>query len=157
MVEDSSPPSSALPPAEPASNPDQAQLLEDPRVRAVEIMISTILRTGVLASLALVVAGTVLSFAHHPAYFSSPAELQRLTHADGFFPHTLGAIIAGTGHLQGESLIMLGLLLLIATPVVRVAASIFAFIYQRDRIFVLITCTVLILLLASFFLGKTGG
>ena len=150
MSENPSRPSAALPPTDQVTD-------EDPRVRAVEIMISTILRTGVLASLTLIVAGTVLSFFHHPAFFSSPAELQRLIHADGNFPRTLGAIITGSGRLHGPSFVMLGMLVLIATPVFRVAASVFAFIYQRDRIFVIITCTVLLLLLASFFLGKTGG
>jgi uncharacterized membrane protein len=42
---------------------------------------------------------------------------------------------------------MAGLLLLIATPVLRVAVSMLAFVYQRD----------LTLLLTSFVLGKAGG
>ena len=45
-------------------------------------------------------------------------------------------------------------LLLIATPVVRVGVSIFAFIYQGDRLYTLITATVFCLLLMSFVLGK---
>jgi uncharacterized membrane protein len=45
-------------------------------------------------------------------------------------------------------------LLLIATPVIRVGVSIFAFIYQRDRLYTLITATVFSLLLLSFVLGK---
>jgi uncharacterized membrane protein len=52
---------------------------------------------------------------------------------------------------------MAGLLLLIATPVLRVAVSVLAFVYQRDRTFVIITSVVLTLLLASFVLGKAGG
>jgi uncharacterized membrane protein len=52
---------------------------------------------------------------------------------------------------------MAGLLLLIATPVLRVAVSILAFVYQRDRAFVAITSIVLALLLTSFVLGRGGG
>ena len=49
-----------------------------------------------------------------------------------------------------------GLLLLILTPVVRVAVSILAFRAQRDRTYVLITSAVLVLLLLSFVLGRAG-
>ena len=52
---------------------------------------------------------------------------------------------------------MAGLLLLIATPVTRVAVSIFAFVYEKDRVFVIITIIVLSLLLLSFFLGRVEG
>jgi uncharacterized protein len=47
--------------------------------------------------------------------------------------------------------ITLGLLLLIATPVVRVAVSVIAFVVECDRKFVVITLVVLLLLLFSIF------
>jgi uncharacterized membrane protein len=53
--------------------------------------------------------------------------------------------------------VLLGLLMLIATPVMRVAASIFAFVYEHDYVYVTITAIVLALLLLSFVLGKAGG
>ena len=46
-------------------------------------------------------------------------------------------------------MIQLGLLLLIATPVARVAFSLVAFIRQRDRTYIVITTIVLGLLLYS--------
>jgi uncharacterized membrane protein len=58
------------------------------------------------------------------------------------------------GSFQGEALVTAGLLLLIATPVIRVGVSIFAFIYQHDRLYTFITATVFCLLLLSFVLGK---
>jgi uncharacterized membrane protein len=125
----------------------------DERVRRVEILISNLLRSGVLGSLALIIVGTVLSFIHHPEYFSSPADLSRLVEPGAAFPHTLGDVINGIRLLRGQAIVMGGLLLLIITPVVRVAVSIFAFIYQRDRIFTFITAVVLSLLLLSFFMG----
>jgi uncharacterized membrane protein len=48
------------------------------------------------------------------------------------------------------------LLVLIATPIVRVAVSVLAFAYQRDRVFVAVTSAVLLILLLAFFLGKAG-
>jgi hypothetical protein len=49
-----------------------------------------------------------------------------------------------------------GLLMLIATPILRVAVSIVVFVVQRDWEFVAVTAFVLAVLLASFFLGKSG-
>ncbi|MGD0091937.1 MAG: DUF1634 domain-containing protein [Planctomycetota bacterium] len=126
---------------------------QDPRVRRVELLISALLRTGVAVSLALIVFGTVLTFLHHPSYLDSATELQRLTHPHGAIPHTLRSVRDGLLAGRGQGFVSLGLLLLIATPILRVAVSILAFLYQRDRIFVLITTTVLMLLLLSFILG----
>lgn len=50
---------------------------------------------------------------------------------------------------RGRGLIDLGVMLLIATPVARVAFSIFGFMEQRDFTYVIVTLIVLILLLFS--------
>jgi uncharacterized membrane protein len=55
--------------------------------------------------------------------------------------------------LRPASVIQLGLLLLIATPVARVAMSLVAFILQRDRVYVVVTLIVLAVLIFSL----TGG
>ncbi|MEI8194487.1 MAG: DUF1634 domain-containing protein [Phycisphaerae bacterium] len=127
------------------------------KVHRVEWLISTILRTGVILSLTLIVLGTVLSFVHHPSYVESTAALARLTAQDAPRSHTLRAVLDGVWQGRGQAIVIAGLLLLIATPIVRVAVSIFAFVYQKDRAFVVITTIVLLLLLLSFFLGKVGG
>jgi uncharacterized membrane protein len=54
---------------------------------------------------------------------------------------------------QGRGLIQLGLLLLIATPIARVAFSVAAFALQRDRLYVVVTLIVLAVLIYSL----TGG
>ena len=123
------------------------------RVRRVELLISNLLRIGVTVSLVLMVIGTIISFTRHPEYLSSAEELQRLTQPGADFPHTVPEVGAGVHDLRGRAIATLGLLLLIATPVLRVAVSIFAFIYQGDRVFTLITAAVLCLLLLSFVLG----
>jgi uncharacterized membrane protein len=127
---------------------------EDPRVRRVELWISNLLRGGVVASLTFILFGTALSFLHHPAYLSSSAELSHLTQPGSAFPHTLGTVANGVRHLNGQALVIFGLMLLIATPIMRVAVSIFAFIYQEDRVYTFITLMVLGLLLLSFVLGR---
>ncbi len=128
---------------------------DDHRVRRVELAISLLLRIGVLSSLAIVVAGAVVSFARHPQYVRSHTELRHLTHS-ATFPHTMRQMWDGLKQGRGQSMIVLGLLLLIATPVMRVAVSILAFVYQRDWRFVVITTIVLTLLILSFVLGRAG-
>ena len=127
------------------------------RVRKVELLISNLLRFGVVASLAIIVCGTLLSFVHHPSYVTAPSELQRLTRPGAAFPHTLTDVLRGVMVLRGQAIVVVGLLVLVATPVARVAVSIFAFLYQRDRVFVVLTSIVLFLLLLSFVLGRVEG
>jgi uncharacterized membrane protein len=124
------------------------------RQRRLERLISDVLRFGVVASLILIVIGTILSFVHHPSYLSSAAEFERLSGPEAAFPHTWGAVAAGLGDLQGQAVVALGLMLLIATPILRVALSLAAFAYQKDRAYTLITLAVLSMLLLSFALGR---
>ncbi len=127
-------------------------MTEDDKVHQVEILISNLLKAGVLISLGIIVLGTVVTFIHHPDYLSSHTDLQKLTTNAAVFPRTPSEMLTGLGRFEGRSIVILGLLLLVATPVLRVAVSIVAFVYQRDLVFVLITTTVLALLLLSFVL-----
>jgi uncharacterized membrane protein len=62
-------------------------------------------------------------------------------------------VIPAVGALNARAVIQLGLLLLIATPVARVAFSAYAFTRQRDWTYVVVTLIVLGLLLYSLFWG----
>ena len=117
-----------------------------------ELLISHLLRSGVVLSLTLVTFGMALTFFHHPAYFSSARALQRLT-APERGPHTLADVRAGVMNARGQAFVMAGLLVLMATPVLRVALSLLVFGRQRDRAFVAVTSVVLSLLLLSFLTG----
>jgi len=131
--------------------------VEDRRVRQVELAISRLLRVGVVVSLCVVVLGTDVSFIRHPDYKSVPSELRRLTTPGAAFPQTLGDVWRGVRQFRGQAIVAAGLLLLVATPVMRVAVSILGFVYERDWTFVAITSLVLALLLLSFVLGRAGG
>lgn len=126
---------------------------EEPITR-FELAISNILRIGVTASLVVLCIGLVLMFIHHPSYLESQADLQKLTSPRAAFPHTIKAVVSGIAAGHGQAVIALGLIMLIATPIVRVGASIVGFAVERDRAFVVITSLVLLILLASFFLGR---
>ena len=74
------------------------------------------------------------------AFHGEPAELR-----------TLGGLVAAVWKLEARAVIQLGLGLLIATPVARVVFSLFAFIRQRDGMYVVITSIVLAVLLLGLF------
>jgi len=124
--------------------------------RWVDTAISRLLRTGVVASMAVVLLGLVLTFVHHPQYVRSTSALGRLTDAGAVYPHAIGAVLTQVRQGRGQAIVMLGLLLLIATPVARVAFSILAFALERDRLYAAITTVVLLLLFLSFVLGAAG-
>jgi uncharacterized membrane protein len=127
------------------------------RAGRTELAISYLLRIGVMVSLLIVVAGTILTFVHHPDYLRSSAPYTRLTSPRISPFGSLRDVVDGLRHLKGQAVVALGLLVLVATPVLRVAASIALFVGQRDRRFVTITTLVLALLVTSFLLGKAGG
>jgi uncharacterized membrane protein len=59
-----------------------------------------------------------------------------------------------TGFGEGRALMQLGILILVATPVVRVAFSVGAFARTRDRAYAAITGAVFCILLYSFLGGR---
>ena len=123
--------------------------------RWVNLAISRLLRWGVTMSITIVLAGLVVTFLHHPEYIRSRAALGQLT-AHAIVPHTLRDVAAGLRSGHGQAIIAAGLLLLIATPVARVALSIIVFAVERDALYVVITSAVLLRLLFSFAAGAAG-
>jgi uncharacterized membrane protein len=118
--------------------------------RMDEIM-GRLLRTGVILAAAFVLTGGAVFLARHPepvtnyqVFQGEPAELR-----------TVSGILHGALALRGRGLIQLGLLILIATPIARVAFSVVAFLYQRDWTYVVVTLVVLGLLVYSL-LGGSG-
>jgi uncharacterized membrane protein len=111
----------------------------------VERVLGTLLRAGVVLAAALVAIGGVIYLLRlggaAPSYGRFRGEPEDLRRVRGI----VRAVLAG----RGRGLIQLGLLVLIATPVARVAASLIAFAVQRDRTYVAITAIVLALLLLS--------
>jgi uncharacterized membrane protein len=111
----------------------------------VEAIVGKLLRGGVLLAAAVVLAGGVLYLIRHgtavPDYrvfYGEPADLRRVS-----------GIINDAIALRSRGIIQLGLLLLIATPVVRVAFSVVAFALLGDRLYVGVTLIVLSVLLYS--------
>jgi uncharacterized membrane protein len=65
-------------------------------------------------------------------------------------------ILSGAFAFRARSIIQLGVLLLLATPIARVAFSVAGFALERDRLYVIITFVVLAILLYSLIAGAAG-
>lgn len=127
--------------------------MSDSQSHIIESVISWILRGGVALSIAIVVFGITLTFLHHHDYFRSRPALGALIDAKANYTASIGSVLHGTRELRGQSIVMLGLLVLIATPVARVAASVVLFGVEHDSLYVGITAVVLMLLIFSFLIG----
>jgi len=115
----------------------------------VEELVGTLLRTGVTMAAAIVLFGGTIYLVRHgleaPQYhvfMGEPTDLR-----------TLSGIMKDVLSFRGRGIIQFGLLLLIATPIARVAFSVVAFAIQRDRLYVVATLIVLAVLMYSL----TGG
>lgn len=105
-------------------------------------IISRVLQGGVALSTLLLLLG-VLVLLIRPGGFSVAQLLD--------VPHTFAQVGQGLRMLRPQAIIASGLLLLVATPLVRVAVSMITFAREGDRFYTIITCVVLALLLCSLF------
>lgn len=117
----------------------------------IDEIMGTLLRSGVVLAAAVVLAGGVVFLSRHPVpvtnyhvFAGEPAELR-----------TISGVFHEAAAGSGRGLIQLGLLILIATPIARVAFSFLAFLYQTDWTYVMVTVIVLGLLFYSL-LGGHG-
>lgn len=126
----------------------------------MELVISVVLRVGVIASAAVILLG-ILWFAltQDTGYARVlPHHLDDLlafhqSSGPGYFPTSPRAVLAGAAAGRPYAIIELGVLLLIATPVLRVALSVAFFLEQRDWLYAGITVFVLAVLLVSLASG----
>jgi uncharacterized membrane protein len=123
-----------------------SNLRQDQRMDQI---MAVLLRTGVLLSAGLVFIGGVVYLSRHDL----PVINYRVFQGEPQELRTVAGILREAAKSHGRGLIQLGLLILIATPVARVLFSVFAFLYERDWIYVAITMIVLALLCYSLFGG----
>lgn len=112
---------------------------------SLDAPISKLLRYGVLLASAVVLIGGVLYLLRHGA---EPANYQFFRGEPSVFCSPAGVMEAVlSGSYRG--IIQLGLLLLVATPIVRVIFSLLAFVRQRDFTYIVVTLIVLSGLISS--------
>lgn len=110
--------------------------------------VSTVLVIGVSVSAALIGLGFIAALAvgWNGSLLGAAAGTGDSTDFSG--------VLAGLGALRPIAIAQAGLLVLVATPVFRVVVSLVAFGLERDRLYVAVTSTVLVLLLVSIFIVR---
>jgi len=117
--------------------------------RKVEVVIGKILRIGVITSAIVILIGMGLYFMNGAGY----PTVVRDGHTITDFPQRFSTIFAGILAGKSYAVIMLGVFLLILTPVLRVVVSIYAFYKEHDKLYVVITSIVLVILMFAMVLG----
>jgi uncharacterized membrane protein len=118
------------------------------RLLRTEILISSVLRGGVL------ICGSVIGLGLGMRFFG----FGQAVHSSG---EVIGTLLQGTATLDyqppgvgADRVIAIGLLLLIALPITRVGLTVVLFIVERDWAFFLISAIVFSVLLSGIILGR---
>jgi uncharacterized membrane protein len=116
----------------------------------LEIAMGQMLRIGVTAAALVVFVGGVLYICHasgpHPDYSHF--------HGASAAGYHIASILSGSLHFESKSLIELGILVLIATPICRVLFGVVGFSLLRDWLYTAVSALVLSVLLVSFFMRR---
>jgi len=115
----------------------------------LRLFLGNLLRYGVLTALSVVLIGLVLfvfqqggSTVHYETFVQQPFDFS--------------AFFSGLMHGNSLSIMALGVLLLILTPVMRVVSAIIGFFWEKDQLYTLISFVVLLIIIFSAILGATA-
>ncbi|QKR00342.1 DUF1634 domain-containing protein [Metallosphaera tengchongensis] len=118
----------------------------------IEDVISYSLIIGVVLSIALVVAGVALLFVHGGGQGLTISQIGSVKSPVNTSTTTPTKVFSGIPKLDGLSFIYLGLMVLIATPVIRVALLVADFMKNKDVLYTVISAVVLINILIAIFI-----
>jgi uncharacterized membrane protein len=130
---------------------------EDQRL---EVAIAMLLRIGVMLAAALVTIGGIMALRHPesrvPSFrvFNAPGEAATAAAAPHAAIYSISAVFRQLADGSGASIIALGLLVLIATPIARVVFAIVGFARERDMLYTVISFIVLAILAFSLVHGR---
>jgi uncharacterized membrane protein len=117
-----------------------------PSDQDLDVSVAVVLRIGVTLSAAVVILGGVLLGKH---MFSAVPDYTHFHPGDPGLRSVMG-IVQGAVNFTPKSVIQLGLLLLIATPVARVVLCVVGFARQHNALYVAVSTVVLVILIFSF-------
>jgi uncharacterized membrane protein len=119
--------------------------MRKPTDHELDLSVAAMLRVGVTLAALVVLIGGILSLRYPWTLVPDYSRFQ----VAGPSIRTVAGILHGVAQGSSASIMQLGLLLLIATPVARVAFCVVGFARQRDSLYVLVSASVLAVLLYS--------
>ncbi|MBP2649925.1 MAG: hypothetical protein H6Q74_750 [Firmicutes bacterium] len=121
----------------------QMECKKDNDLYDIETFVGRSLQLGVVISATVIVVGMILFIASGEGGFPGDT-----------YPTSFSTIWQGVLALKPYAIILLGLILLICTPIFRVGISILVFFKEKDWLYVGISFIVFIILISSFIFGK---
>ncbi|MBB6110842.1 DUF1634 domain-containing protein [Mucilaginibacter lappiensis] len=118
----------------------------------MQAVIGWILRLGVLLSMSIIFIGGIIYLYRHGHV---TADYHTFKGVPDFVHNTRG-ILNGIITFRGRAIIQAGIILLIATPIIRVIFSAIGFILEKDYLYIGITVLVLLIIMASMLSGHAG-
>lgn len=124
--------------------------------RDMELFIGKLLRYGVMLACGItLLGGAIYIYQHHGMSMEQYKPIPDGQTFPGveYYLRELSTIIPRVLALDGAAIIQLGVCVLIATPIFRVAFSVVGFLIERDYMYVTITLIVLLIIVANMLLG----
>jgi len=118
----------------------------------MQSVIGWVLRIGVIVSISVVFVGGALYLYRHG---ESVPNYTKFNGVPSFVQ--LNGIITGILNLRGRSIIQAGIILLIATPIVRIIFSTISFVLEKDYLYIGISSLVLLIIILSSISGHAAG
>jgi len=117
--------------------------------KEMELSIAEMLRFGVSFSAILVLVGGIL-YLRHP-WLTAPSYGHFVAKSEPL--NAVSSVLRGAIHLDAKSVVTLGILVLIATPIVRVTFCVVGFVRQKSELYLLISTSVFAVLIYSLIQG----
>ncbi|WP_316805712.1 DUF1634 domain-containing protein [Pedobacter agri] len=111
----------------------------------IQVVLGTLLRTGVIISMSIVLIGGIVFLIHNKGVITDykvfKPELSKFS--------SIAAIFRGLSTFHGDAIVQFGILMLIFTPIARIVFAIFSFFLERDYLYVLIGFIILAIITIS--------
>jgi uncharacterized membrane protein len=118
----------------------------------MQAVIGWVLRIGVIVSISIVFFGGVIFLYRHG---HEVADHHKFVGIPDFI-QSFGGIMHGIITFRGQAIIQLGIILLIATPILRVIFSTIGFVLEKDKLYIFISLLVLFIIFISMISGHAG-
>jgi uncharacterized membrane protein len=117
----------------------------------MKLFLGKTLRLGTIVSCAITLLGGII-YLFHSHHITPDYSPENFKGAAGYLREFSG-IIPRILEADGAAIIQLGVIVLIATPIVRILFSVVAFLLEKDYLYVGITLLVLGIIIANMVLG----
>lgn len=131
------------------SRVDPASAKPDQADSAVSRAVAAVLGAGVVTAVVLVALGLVVTLVTHPRYAVGPVSYHLLVGRHARFPVGLRGLVHALAHGRGAGIVLLGTVVLLATPILGVVAALVGFLRARTARMALVALVVLVILVGA--------